>query len=218
MNPVSSTRPLASLGTGKRNVPAVLKRALTMHGGFTDNAAKFPNLPIQMAAFLALVTTLQESQQEATGNRTRGAVSARNSARNDLWSAMQSLQGYAQVQADVLTPDAAAALIEAAGLVVAKTGTRVKAILTAALSATPGTVRLEANRSTLVGKARAERHVTFNWSWSTDGRTWTNAASTPYAHTEIPDLALMTTYSFRVCVTVANVPEAWSQAVTLLVH
>ena len=214
-----STRPRASLGTGKRNVPAVLKRAQTMHDGFVANAAKLGTPPITTAALLVLVTGLAEAQQLATGTKTRGATSARNSARDDLWTAMQTLQMFAQGLADALPAQDAVTLLEAAGLVVAGKGTHDKPVLAAALTSMPGTVRLEANRSLLVGKARAHKHAFFNWAWSSDnGKTWNGVAPTPYAHTEIPGLTLLSTYSFRVSVTVADETDAWSQAVSLLVH
>jgi hypothetical protein len=61
--------------------------------------------------------------------------------------------------------------------------------------------------------------VTFNWQWSGDGgASWNDVRSTPYASTDVTGLALMTTYSFRVCVTVGKDVGPWSQAVSLLVH
>jgi hypothetical protein len=45
-------------------------------------------------------------------------------------------------------------------------------------------------------------------------------SSTPVGRTQIPGLTLLTTYSFRVSVTVGKdqVTGPWSQAVSLLVH
>ena len=217
MDPVT-TAPRGSFGTGKRNITAVLQRAQTMHDGWVTNAAKLGTPPITPQAFQTLITNLSEAQQLATGTKTRGATSARNSARNDLWTAMQTLLINAQGLADALPAQDAVALLEAAGLVVAKKGTRAKAVLAATLTSTPGTVLVVANRSLLVGKARAHKHALFCWMWSTDGKTWNSVAPTPYAHTEIPGLTLMTTYLFRVSVTVADETDPWSQAVSLLVH
>jgi hypothetical protein len=206
------SRPHASFGVNKKKVPAVLTRAQAMYNAMILNATMFVSPTITMAAFLALITALVLAQQNVTGTRAKGAATLRNTKRDALWTAMQSLQSYAQVLADAMTAENAAALIEAAGLVVAGTGTRTKAILTASLVAAPGTVHLEANRTVLVGKANAHKQVTFNWQWSTDGKTWTTASATPYASTEIPGLTPLSTYSFRVSVTIAKQPTGpWSQ-------
>jgi hypothetical protein len=67
--------------------------------------------------------------------------------------------------------------------------------------------------------ARTGKKVFFNWQYSGDGgKTWITAPSTPYGRTDIAGLTPMTTYSFRVSVTDAKGPDAWSQVVTVLVH
>jgi len=116
-----------------------------------------------------------------------------------------------------LPADTAASLIEAAGLLVGKIGTHQKAALTAVLTVTQGNVLLEANRTLLVGPD-ASKKAYFNWQWSLDGKTWTSVTPTPLASTEVPGLTLLSTYSFRVSVTVSKVTGPWSQAVSLLVH
>jgi hypothetical protein len=79
---------------------------------------------------------------------------------------------------------------------------------------TPGLVLLIANAGLLVGNTR--KKVTFNWQWSLDGKTWTSAASTPLADTEIQNLTLGTTYMFRVSVTISKVAGAWSENPVIL--
>ncbi len=78
----------------------------------------------------------------------------------------------------------------------------------------------DANRSLLVGPADARKRAYFSWQWSGDGgKTWTSVTPTPYASTEIPGFTLLSTYSFRVSVTIGKQPAGpWSQAVSLLVH
>jgi hypothetical protein len=67
--------------------------------------------------------------------------------------------------------------------------------------------------------ANASRKVTFNWQWSgNNGQSWNDARATPYANTDVVGLALMSTYSFRVSVTIGKATGAWSQPVSLLVH
>ncbi len=212
--------PRAVFGTKKRNYPGVQARAQAMGNAFTQNAASFGSLPISIQAFLALLTSFILAQQTATETKAKGSATLRNVACNALWSAMELLQKYVQGLADMLSAEAGASLISSAGLLVAKVPTHQKAELTATLAGAPGNVFLDANRALLVGKADARKKAYFNWEWSGDGgRTWTSAPSTPYASTEIPGLTLLSTYSFRVSVTIAKQPAGpWSDAVSLLVH
>jgi hypothetical protein len=212
-------RPRASLGTQKKDVPGVQARAQAMYDGFMANAGTFGSPTVSMTVFLALITALTQAQQNATGTRAKGAATLRNTKRDALWTAMESLRAYAQGLADALNAAEAASLIESAGLLVATTRRSPKAALSATLTATPGTVHLEANASLLVGAADAHRKVTFNWEQSGDGgKTWTDLRSTPYASTDVPGLTLMSTYSFRASVTIGKDVGAWTQDVSLLVH
>jgi hypothetical protein len=215
----TESRPRGSFGATKKNIPAVIGRAQTMHDSITTNAGMFASPTITMSAFLALIAGLVTAQQTATSTRTRGTASLRNTKRDAVWTAMESLRTYIQGLADTMTAENARALIQAGGLVVSRTGSHYKAVLTAALTTTPGTVHLAANVSALVSKADVNRKKTLNWQLSTDGgRTWSNASATPYADTDIPGLTLMTTYSFRVSVTVGRTAGAWSDPVNILVH
>jgi hypothetical protein len=190
-----------------------------MYSGFTENAALFAGLPITMVAFLALITALVLSQQAAMGTKAKGSATLRNTKRDAVWTAMVILRAYVQGLADVMDAASAASLIEAAGLLVGAVGGHQKALLTATLTTTPGDVHLDANASLLVGKANASRKVTFNWQWSgNNGQSWNDARATPYANTDVVGLALMSTYSFRVSVTIGKATGAWSQPVSLLVH
>jgi hypothetical protein len=215
----TSSGPRAAFGVKKQNVPGVLFRSQTMYDFITTNAAMFAAPTVTMAAFLALITALSLAQQVAKGTKATGSASLRNSKRNAVWTAMESLRAYVQGLADVLSPDDATYLIESAGLAVAGISTHRKALLTPTLTTTPGVVRLVANRSLFVEPADARKNVSFNWQWSADGgATWNDARSTPHASTAIAALALMSTYSFRASVTIGNATGAWSQVVSLLVH
>ena len=212
-------QPRAIFGTGKRNISGVLGRSQTMYAAILSNIAMFAGLPITMPAFLALITVLAAAQQATTGTKAKGTKSLRDSKRNTVWAAMLNLQSYVQGLADAMSVADATTLIEAAGLLVAKAAMRQKETLTATLTAAPGVVHLAANRAVLVGTASAHRRVTFNWEMSADGgKTWQGLPSGSYASTTVPGLTLMTTYAFRVSVTVGNTPGAWSQAVSTLVH
>jgi hypothetical protein len=214
----SVAAPRAVFGTTKKDYPGVQARASAMVNGFTTNAAMFGTLPITIVAFTALLTAFVLAQAVVTETKAKGSATLRNTKGNALWSAMQVLQKCVQNLADTLPADTAASLIEAAGLLVGKIGTHSKAALTAALTVTQGNVLLEANRTLLVGPADASKKAQFNWQWSLDGKTWTSVSTTPLASTEIPGLTLLSTYSFRVSVTISKVTGPWSQAVSLLVH
>jgi hypothetical protein len=212
-------QPRAIFGTGKRNISGVLGRSQTMYAAILSNIAMFAGLPVTMPAFLALITALAAAQQTATGTKAKGTTSLRNSKRNAVWTAMLSLQSYVQGLSETMSVADATTLIEAAGLLVAQVAKRQKETLTATLTVAPGVVHLAANRAVLVGIAGAHKHVTFNWEMSADGgKTWQGLPSGSYASTTVAGLALMTTYAFRVSVTVGNTAGAWSQAVSTLVH
>jgi hypothetical protein len=215
----TESHPRASLGVKKKDAPGVAQRAQTMHDTLTLNAGLFPGIPITMVAFLALLTALILSQSTVKGTKATGSAQVRNAKRNALWSAMGSILMYVQGLADTMDAANASALILSAGLVVAATQKRHKAILAAALTATPGTVHLEANATAILGPSALHKKVTWNWQWSSNGgQTWTDLHSTPFASTDVPGLAMMTTHSFRVSVTIGRVTQSWSQVTSLLVH
>jgi len=213
------TKPRAVFGVAKKYVPGVLVRAMSMYDGFIGNAVTFGSPTVTMVTFLALITALSSGQQAAKENKGKVTSTARNTKRDALWTAMQSLQMYVQGLADVLSAEAAAALIASAGLRVAGIGLYAKPVLAAILTATPGSVHLVAHRKLLVGTTHARKNVMFNWEMSANGgQTWTALTSTAYASTDVAGLTLLSTYSFRVSVTIARVAQPWSQAVSVLVH
>jgi hypothetical protein len=211
-------KPRVVFGTGKRDIPAVLIRAMSMYDGFVANAVTLSSPTVTMVAFLALITALSVAQQAAKESKGKLTSTARNAKRDALWTAMQSLQMYVQGLADSLSAEAASALIASAGLHVAGIAARTKPVLAAILTATPGGVHLEAHRKLLVG-THGKKVLLFNWEMSANGgQTWTALTSTAYASTDVTGLTLLSTYSFRVSVTIAKVAQPWSQAVSVLVH
>jgi hypothetical protein len=215
----TSARPRATFGTAKKNVPGVLFRAKAMYDALVAAAATFVSPTILMATFLALITALADSQRDARATKAVGSTRLRNTKRDAVWTAMETLRAYVQSMADTLNAESAASLIELAGLVVAATALHAKAVLTATLTTTPGTVHLDANRTLLVGPADARKRATFFWQMSADGGlTWRDLRATPYTTTDVTGLALMSTYTFRVSVRVGKTEGAWSQAVSLVVH
>jgi hypothetical protein len=210
MKPVPSPR--AIFGVSKHEVPGVIARALAMHDGWVASAALFGSPAITMVAFLALITALVDAQQYAKNTGAKGSASMRNTKRDAVWTAMGTLRTQVQGWADVATADNAVALIEAAGLLVAGSPSHQKALLSATLTAAPGVAHLAANATALLGKGGLSKKATFHWQRSDNGgKSWEDAGATPYASTDVTGLALMTTYAFRVSVTVGKSTGAWSQ-------
>ena len=63
------------------------------------------------------------------------------------------------------------------------------------------------------GRPRAHPYF---FSSSLDGKSWTSLPSTPLADTEMTGLTPMTTYYFRVSVTISRVAGEWSQATSVM--
>ncbi len=212
-------QPRATFGVRKKLVPGVLIRAQTMYDGIATHAALFGSPTIAMVAFLALIAALVAAQQAVRGTNARGSATLRNTKRDALWTAMESLRAYVQGLADVLPAEGAASLIEAAGMVVGEVSGYRKALLTATLTTTPGVVHLDAYAALLVGPENARKKVVFNWQWTGDGgQSWNDVHATPHANTDVAGLARLGEYGFRVSVTIGKVTGAWSQPVSLLVH
>ena len=212
----TSQKPRAVTGCAREQSPAVLERAKIMYAAIIAAIAQFTNLPITMAAFLALIQAFDTAQGTMNG-KPRGLASARNVKRDDVWTAMQTLRVYVQSLADGLSAPAAIALIESAGLLVAGVPIHIKAFLEAKPTSLAGVVHIVANAGLLLGSS--SRKATFNWQWSTDGKVWNTLPSTPLCDTEMTGLTPLTIYYFRVSVTVARVTGAWSDpASVVLLH
>jgi hypothetical protein len=209
----TSKKPRAVFGCAREQSPAVLSRAKIMYAAILAAIAQFPNLPIAMAAFLALIQ-LFDKAQESMRAKPRGLASVRDTKRDDVWTAMQSLRIYVQSLADVLSAPEAIALIESAGLLVAGVPVRIKPLLEAKPTTLPGVVHIIANASLLVKST--SKKVTFNWEWSSDGKVWNALPSTPLADTQMTGLTPMTTYWFRVSVTISRVTGEWSQPTSVM--
>jgi hypothetical protein len=213
----SQARPRATLNVKKDNIAKLLARAKLIYNAILlAILTLFASTPITPPALLALIEALDTAEQ-AAGTKAKGLAAVRNGKRDALWTALMTLKAFVQGLADLVTPDAAIGIIEAAGMVVGRVPIRAKAILEAKLAAPgSGIVHLLCNATLLVGKSRSKKN-TFTWEWSLDGKTWTNAGTTGYASTLVPGLTLGGTYWFRVSATVAKVQGDWSQTVSLLV-
>jgi hypothetical protein len=211
-----SSKPRAVYGVEKRNAPGVLARATLMQLAILAAAATFASPPIAMSAFLALIEAAATAQSLAA-TRGKGLVTARNAKIDVLWTAMNTLKAYVQSLADTLDAVHAAALIESAGLLVAKKGAREKLLLAATYVPATGLVHLVVNATMLIGK-RPTKKTMFTWSWSGDGgKTWSSGITNTYASADVPGLS-PGSYLFRVQATVGKVIGEWSQTASLTIH
>jgi hypothetical protein len=171
---------------------------------------------VPLATLLTQIQDLDTAEQ-ATKTGTKGTVPVRNAKRAVLVTTLESLRMYVQSLSDA-NPEQSAAIASAASMAVAKLPLHAKPVLQAKLGASSGTVILIANATLLVGRG-VRKKATFNWESSADGgKTWTAVPSTPLSSTTVAGLTPLTTYAFRVCVTVSKVVGEWSQAVSLLVR
>jgi len=205
-----------ALKLARNNIPALLLLAKAIYNAMLAHANLLTQ-PNPALALLAQQIQDLDTAHQATLTRAKGTVAVRNAKRDVLVTSLESERMYVQSLCDA-NPEQAETYIGAAAMGVAKVPVHAKPILAAEPGAVPGSVKLVANATLLVGRGVRKR-VTFNWQISSDGgKTWTNVASTPLATTTIEGLTPMTTYAFRVSVTVSKAPGEWSQAVTLLVR
>jgi hypothetical protein len=205
-----------ALKAAKNNVPALLALAKAIYNAMLAHANLFAQPNPTLAALGQQIQDLETAHQ-ATFTRAKGTVAVRNAKRDVLVTSLENERMYVQSLCDA-NPEQAETFTTAAGMGVAKAPVHAKAILAAEQGPIPGSAKLVANATLLVGRGVRKR-ATFNWQMSTDGgKTWTNVPSTPLASTVVEGLTPMTTYSFRVSATVSKTPGEWTQAVTLLVR
>jgi hypothetical protein len=211
------SHPRAAFGTVKQNPPGVLARGNLMYTGILAAIAMLPGIPITTAAFLLLLEAAAAAQTLA-GTRGKGLASARDTKIDALWTAMHTLKTFVQGLANSLDSVQGAALIEAAGLLVAKKGAHEKLLLAATYVSATGLVHLAVNVKLLVGQ-RPTKKTLFTWSWSSDGgKSWSSGLTTAYATAEVPALP-PGTYLFRVQATHGKAVGEWStQTASVTIH
>jgi hypothetical protein len=211
----SPYRPRGVFGTGRKRTPRVVARARLMLKSVSDAPSLFPNPPMNLADFEALIDATVDAQVAAEQGG-KSLFSLRDVARNSLWAAMETMRVFIQNLADNAQPADARALIEASGLVLAKSSAHGKPLLQAVLGDVEGMVHVIANASVLTG--RSKKKATFNWQWrANDSAIWQSVASTPYADTEIGPLGAGT-YQFRASVTLGRTTGTWTDPVNLSIY
>ena len=212
---ISIHRVRAILNIDPNRTASVLTTAHAVNNGMAADPKLFLAPVPPLATLEAQITTVDDAEQLAV-TRAKGAIATRNLQRRILVGMLETERSYVQTLCDT-SQEKAIAIVEAAGMVVAKVPIRSDPVLKVTVGLQSGTMVLDANVTALVGKTG--KKAFFNWQWTTDGgSTFHDAPSTPHGKTMIASLTPLTMVGFRVSVTTVNGPGEWSQVVTALVR
>jgi hypothetical protein len=194
----------------------LLSRAWAIYNAWLANAASLPTPAPTLAVFLVLLQAYDTAQNQAS-TRDKLVIQTRNAKALLVISAIGAWEAQIQGACDA-NPAEAGQLIASGGMFVRGTGKHNKPVLALVLVAGQlGTVGANANATLLTGGSH--KRPTFNWQSSGDGgKTITNGSSTPHANTTFENVALLSTLSVRVSVTLGKTTGDWSQWVSVLVH
>jgi hypothetical protein len=211
-------RARAILDVLRTDALAVMARAKGMANGYQNNAAIFVT-PVPTIAALEAQIAVVDKAQALVATRVYGAAAARDFETGVLMGLLDNGLVYVQGIADsAQNYDKAVTIIQAAGLVVAGRPARTKAILTVRQAMPGAPVVLDANVGVLTNQSK--KHRFFGWQYTADGgKTFVSLPTTSTGRTVVMGLTALTTYGFRVNVTLSDgVPHPWSQIVDFLVH
>jgi hypothetical protein len=205
--PTSPHRSLAVLKLPTR-VSDLITVAICIVQGMSGNAA-FPNPVPDLDTVSASIVGLQNAETTAL-TRVRGAVAARDAARDALVTLLDQLRSYVQRVADGDRTNAPA-LIQGAAMDVKKTAIRQRQTFGAKPGAVTGSVTLVAP---LAGPRAA-----YDWEWSLDGgKTWQAAPGTLRSKTTLLGLTPGATVSFRYRALTKGGEGDWSQVIAMIVR
>jgi hypothetical protein len=200
---VKRTTAVLKIPTRKSGVGAF---ATSVINAMTGNAA-FPN-PTPSLATVAADLAAYEAAEAQVVTRVKGAAVTRNAKFITLHADLEHLMAGVQQAADA-NPANAQSLIEGAGFAIRRTASKPKSEIKIVPGGVPGSVKLTA-------KAVAAR-ASYEWQYSTDQKTWTNAPSSLQAKTVITGLTTGTTGYFRFRGVTKAGEGAYSQVVQILV-
>jgi hypothetical protein len=200
----------------RKQAPLVLAQARAVYNALEADPKSFPTPNPTLPVLKQQIQELDAAQQ-ATSTKAKGTAALRNAKLEIVVTSLENERMYVQTLCDA-NPEQAVAIATGAAMAVGKAQVRSKPVLEARLGTQSGEVLLHANATMLVGKTSTKKSL-FQWQMSADGgKSWTLVPPTPLASTEIQGLTPLTTYAFRVCVTVSKVTGEWSQAVSILVR
>jgi hypothetical protein len=163
-----------------------------------------------LAAVTAAIVDL-EAAESLVKARVPGAVTRRNVKRVALVTLLHGLKAYVQQVADSVGPKEAAAVIESAGMRVAKSRARVARQFEVRSGKLGGSVEI-------FGKVAARR-AAYEWQASDDGgKTWQFLRVTMQAKTVVTGLALASTWWFRYRPVTPRGEGDWSDPLSIIVR
>jgi hypothetical protein len=173
----------------------------------SDNAS-FPSPTPALATVSADITAL-EAAESAVLARTKGAAQTRNLKLAAIHTDLEHLLAYVQQVADA-NVTTAESVIQSAGMSVRKVTLHNRAPIAVSQGTPAGTAHLVAKS--------ASRRASYEWQYSIDQKTWTNAPSTLQAKTNISGLTVGTTYFFRVRPVLATGEQNWTPLVSIVMN
>ncbi len=198
-------RSLAVLDLPKR-INVLITFADGVVKAMTGNAY-FPSPSPALAIVAAAIIDLQNAETAALA-RAKGAAATRNAKRAVLVSLLQQLRMYVQ---SIVDPNAenGPAIIQSAGMAVKKTATRPPRVFAALAGAVSGTVKIVA--------PSAGARSSYDWQYSTDGKTWIDLTSTIQAKTHLTGQTPGTVLEFRYRPVTKTGAADWSAPVSYTV-
>jgi hypothetical protein len=190
-----------------RRVPVFVKECRTVVIKMTGNPY-FPSPYLDLSLVTDHIDTLEEAEQ-AAHHGPKGSVANRDVARLVVRGDMRQLTSFVQLVADADITHARA-IIESAGMYVAKSAIRAKPNLAARYGGAPGLVDL-------VAKA-IKSQGSYQWQMSSGGEDWTDLPPTVEASTSVAGLTPVTVCSFRFRTLTRAGFSDWSTAVSIIVR
>ena len=199
---VHRTTAVLKIPTRKSNVASF---ATSVINALTGNAS-IPNPSPPLATISADLAAYEAAEAQVV-TRVKGAAVTRNAKYTVLRSDLGHLMASVQQAADA-NPANAQSIIEGAGFAVRKSASRPKSAIKVEAGTVPGAVKL-------LAKSVAQR-ASYEWQYSTDQKTWTNAPASLQAKTTITGLTSTTMYYFRFRGVTKAGEGAYSQVVQIL--
>jgi hypothetical protein len=175
--------------------------------------------PVPTIAALDNQIVVVGNLQALVATHAYGAAATRNFQLGVLMGLLNKGLGYVQDLADnAQSYDQAESIIKASGLLVAGSPSHPKALLTVRQSMPGAPVVLDANVGMITNRSKKGRF--FGWQYTPDGgKTFVSLPTTSKGKTTVTGLTALTTYGFRVNVTLTDgITQPWSQIVDFLVH
>jgi hypothetical protein len=181
--------------------------ATSVINAMTGNAS-FPN-PTPPLVTVSADLAAYEAAEAQVLTRVKGAAVTRNAKYAVLHADLDHLMASVQQAADA-NPTSAQSIIEGAGFSIRKSVSHPKSEIKVETGTVPGSVKL-------LAKA-VDKRASYEWQYSLDQKTWTNAPSSLQAKTTITGLTSSTTYYFRFRGVTKAGEGAFSQVVQILVN